>query len=105
MMNISTVWNVLNQNVPDLVEGLSFDDIMKICGIIDGNSFKIDKHGTRGVFLATSMVSKVEKILKGSLDSIQSPPLSVKIQSVSGKVCSRCKGKTLLGNVNKHKAK
>ena len=48
---------MLNQNVPDLVEGLSIDDIMKICGIIDANSFRIDKHGTRGVFLATSMVS------------------------------------------------
>ena len=67
MMNKSTVWNVLNQNVPDLAEGLSFDDIMKICGIIDANSFRIDKHGTRGVFLATSMVSRYRtKILKRS---------------------------------------
>ena len=48
---------MLNQNLPELMEGLSFDDVMKICGIIDANSFKIDKHGTRGVFLATSMVS------------------------------------------------
>ena len=37
---------------------------------------------------------KVEKILKGSLDS-------VKIQIMGGKVCLRCKGKTLLGVVNK----
>ena len=96
MMNKSTVWNMLNQNVPDLVEGLSIDDIMKICGIIDANSFRIDKHGTRGVFLATSMVSKVEKILKGSLDSIPSPSPSVKIQIVGGKVYMRCKGKTLV---------
>ena len=44
-------------------------------------------------------VSKVEKILKGSLDSIPSP--SVKIQIMGGKVCLRCKGKTLLGDVNK----
>ena len=36
----------------------------------------------------------VEKILKGSLDSIPSP--SVKIQIMDGKVCFRCKGKTLL---------
>ena len=43
----------------------------------------------------------VEKILKGSLDSIPSPSLSVKIQIVNGKVCLRCKGKTLLGVVNK----
>ena len=42
---------------------------------------------------------KVEKILKGSLDSIQSP--SMKIQIVSRKVCLRCIGKTLLGDVNK----
>ena len=36
---------------------------------------------------------KLEKILKGSLDSISSPSLSVKIQI---KVCLRCKCKTLL---------
>ena len=42
---------------------------------------------------------KVEKILKGSLDSIPSPLSSVKIQIMGGKVCS--KGKTLLGIVNK----
>ena len=35
---------------------------------------------------------KVEKILKGSLDSIPSP--SVKIQIMGGKVCLRCNGKT-----------
>jgi hypothetical protein len=42
---------------------------------------------------------KVEKILKGSLDLI--PSHSVKIQIMGGKVCLRCKGKTLLGIVNK----
>ena len=42
---------------------------------------------------------KVEKILKGSLDSIPSP--SVNIQIMSNKVCLRCNGKTLLGVVNK----
>ena len=45
---------------------------------------------------------KVEKILKGSLDSIPSPLPSVKIQIMGGKVCLRCRGKTLLGDVNKH---
>ena len=44
---------------------------------------------------------KVEKILKGSLDSIQSPSPSMKIQIMVGKVCLRHKGKTLLGVVNK----
>jgi hypothetical protein len=41
----------------------------------------------------------VEKILNGSLDLIQSP--SVKIQIMAGKIFLRCKGKTLLGVVNK----
>ena len=45
--------------------------------------------------------SKVEKILKGSLDSISSSSPSVKIKIMSGKVCLRCKGKTLLVIVNK----
>jgi hypothetical protein len=40
----------------------------------------------------------VENILKGSLDSIPSPSPSVKIQIMGGKLC---KGKTLLGVVNK----
>ena len=44
-------------------------------------------------------VVKVENILKGNLDSIPSP--SVKIQIMGGKVCLRCKCKTLLGIVNK----
>ena len=44
---------------------------------------------------------KVEKILKGSLDSIPSPSPSVKIQIMGGNVSLRCKGKTLLGDVNK----
>ena len=47
------------------------------------------------------ILSKVEKILKGSLDAIPSPSPSVKIQIVSGKVCLRCKDKTLLGIVHK----
>ena len=46
-------------------------------------------------------VIKVEKVLKGSLDSIPSPSPSVKIQIMGEKVCLRCKGKTLLGFVNK----
>ena len=46
-----------------------------------------------------TMFLKVEKILKGSLDLIPSP--SVKIQIMGGRVCLMCKGKTLLGVVNK----
>ena len=37
---------------------------------------------------------KVEKKIKGSLDSIPSPLPSVKIQIMGGKVCLRCEGKT-----------
>ena len=43
----------------------------------------------------------VEKILKGSLDSIPSPSQLVKIQIMGGKVSLRCKDKLLLGLVNK----
>ena len=43
-------------------------------------------------------VDKVEKTLKSSLDLISSPSPSVKIQIKGGKVCSRCKGKTLSTN-------
>ena len=46
-------------------------------------------------------IYKVEKILKCSLDSIPSPSPSVKNQTIGGKVSLRCKGKTLLGVVNK----
>ena len=46
-------------------------------------------------------VVKVGKILKGSLDLISSPSPLVKIQIIGGKVFLRCKGKILLGDVNK----
>ena len=44
---------------------------------------------------------KVEIFLKGSLYLLPSPSPSVKIQIMSWKVCLSCKGKTMLGNVNK----
>ena len=54
-------------------------------------------------FLRFVLSIKVEKILKGSLESILLSPLtSVKIQIMGRKVCSGCKGKKLLGVVNKH---
>ena len=43
----------------------------------------------------------MEKISKGSLDSTPSPSLSVIIPIVGGKVSLRCRGKTLLGIVDK----
>ena len=36
---------------------VSFGEIMKICGILDANCFRIDRNGTRGLFLATSMIN------------------------------------------------
>ena len=54
-------------------------------------------YGKNGVLLNF----KVEKILKGSLDSIPAPLPSEKNQIMGGIVCLRCKGKTLLGGVNK----
>ena len=44
---------------------------------------------------------KVENFLKCSLDLIPSPSPPVKIQIMGGKVCLRCKCKTLLGIVQK----
>ena len=43
----------------------------------------------------------VKLSLKGRLDSIPSPSPSVKTQVTGEKVCLRCKGKILLGVVNK----
>ena len=45
--------------------------------------------------------SKVEIFLKGGLDLLPSPSPSVKIQIMGWKVGLECKGKTLLGGVNK----
>ena len=56
---------------------------------------------TRGFFQTCFKLGKVEKILKGSQDSMPSPWPSVKTQIMGGKVCLRCKGKTLLVVVNK----
>ena len=54
----------------------------------------------KGWLVGSIVVDKVEKILKGSLDSIPSLSPSVKIQMMGGKVFFRYKGKTL-GVVNK----
>ena len=51
--------------------------------------------------LFSNLTYKVEHILNGGLVSIPSPSPLVKIQTMGEKVCLRCKGKTLLGVVNK----
>ena len=43
------------------------------------------------------MNTKVEKNLKGSLDSIPTPSLSVKIQIMGGKVCLMSKSQNVAG--------
>ena len=57
-------------------------------------------HG-RIVFATKPVGFKVEKILKGSLDSNPSPSHSAKIQIIGGKVSLRYEGKTLQGIFNK----
>lgn len=56
-INKTDVWDILRHYLPELTDGLQIEDILKICGILDSNSFRIDKHGTRGLFLATSMLN------------------------------------------------
>ena len=58
-------------------------------------------HAYKTVFKEEGIAGKVEKILKGNLNLVPSPSSSVKIQVMGGKVCLTCKGKTLLGVVNK----
>ena len=57
---------------------------------------------TKGLYrraISGQIAGKAEK--KYSLDLIPSPSLSVNIQIMGGKVSLGCKGKTLLGDVNK----
>ena len=78
----------------------NFDQSRKypvVLNIYGGPDFQL----VTNTFKVSWILNKVEKILKGSLDSIQSPSPSVKIQIMGGKVCLRCKGKTLLVVVNK----
>ena len=50
------VFDVLKRCVPELLEGLNAEDILRICGILDANSFRIDKNGYRGLFLGKSLL-------------------------------------------------
>jgi hypothetical protein len=68
------------------------------------NSRKNDSSCKEGEYLklfyrTIEILHKVENILKGSL--FPSPSPLVNIQIMGGKVCLMCKGKTLLGIVNK----
>ena len=47
------------------------------------------------ITLSNQHLTKVEKVLKGSLDLIPSSSPSVKIQIMGGKICLRCKGNVL----------
>ena len=56
------VCKILKHFAPNLVDGLSEEDILKICGILDSNSFRIDKHGSRGkiIFPPWNQTSKIQ---------------------------------------------
>ena len=77
------------------------DDIASLLALPNMDAHKLWNLTSHSKQSMIKEVGKVEKILKGSLDSIPSPSASVKIQIMGGKVCLRCKGKTLLGVVNK----
>ena len=62
------------------------------CGVRGNKTNFVQK--SPEISLILNKIVLVEKILKGSLDSIPSPSPSVKIQIKSGKVCLRCKSKT-----------
>ena len=62
------VCKILKHFAPNLVDGLSEEDILKICGILDSNSFRIDKHGSRGKIIPPFRKIKVQKF-----SSINSP--------------------------------
>ena len=55
--NKTGVFDVLKRCVPELLEDLNAEDILRICGILDANSFRIDKNGSRGLFLGKSFLS------------------------------------------------
>ena len=54
----------------------------------DWNHIQSDKIPDSNQVFPSSCLNKVEKILKGSLDSILSP--SIKIQIMGSKICLRC---------------
>ena len=69
--------------------------------MLDCVKYEVDIHLEYQICKIETTLEVVEFFLKGSLDSIPSPSPSVKIQIMGGKVCLWCKGKKLLGVVNK----
>ena len=82
-----------------LMKLFSFLFSTKQCKVLHGSPKSKDLFLSFTCALFCQLSSKVERILKYSLVSIPSP--SVKIQTMSRKFCLMCKGKTLLGVVNK----
>ena len=68
--------------------------------ILCWNFKKITRSNFMKQLLSTAEKIEVENILKGNLNLIPSHLSSLKIQIMGGKVCLRCKGKTLLVVVN-----
>ena len=79
---------VVNANVRKTLSDVDVTNVLQHFMVLD----KMVAH-------VSFVMIKVENILTGKLDSIPSPSQSVKIQIMGGKVCLRCKGKTLLGVV------
>ena len=49
--------DVLTRFTPSLVADLNIESLYKILSIMDLNSFRIDKNGSKGLFLASSMLN------------------------------------------------
>ena len=76
-----------------IVLDLNDEQQLSLCAGIMGNACRICR--------VRNLSFKVEKVLKGCLVLIPSPSPLVKIQILGGKVCLRCRGKILMGVVNK----
>ena len=69
--NKTGVFDVLKRCVPELLEDLNAEDILRICGILDANSFRIDKNGSRGLFLGKSFLSMLHNFATEKLLFLQ----------------------------------
>ena len=86
-------WNISPERIPPKLYRRLYRPKNKFKGLALSLGNKLD--------VSMNYAAKVENILKGNLDLIPSTAPSVKTQIIGGKVCLRCKGKTLLSVVKK----
>ena len=86
-------WNISPERIPPKLYRRLYRPKNKFKGLALSLGNKLD--------VSMNYAAKVENILKGNLDLIPATAPSVKTQIIGGKVCLRCKGKTLLSVVNK----